>query len=78
MSTELIKAEKFNIFGNLPPVSFFGRNYLITVKATAEPISIQFAEKVNYLRNNACLRLVIDWANKEKHPDENPSKSQEI
>ena len=55
---------------------------LVTAEDTNEPMSIQFQEDVNSLRlaqrNNPCLRLILQWANAEKHPHQNPLTDLEI
>ena len=45
-------------------------------------MSIQFQEDVNSVRlaqrNHPCLRLILQWANAEKHPDQNLLKDLKI
>ena len=54
----------------------------VTAQDANEPMSIQFQEDVNLLRlaqrNDTCLRLILQWANAEKHPDQNPLRDLKI
>ena len=59
-----------------------GRINLVTAEDANELISIQFQEDVNSLRlaqrNDPCLRLILHWANAEKHQDQNPLRDLKI
>ena len=52
----------------------FGRINLVTAEDTKQPMSIQFQEDFGWLaqRNDPCLRLILQGANAEKYPDQNP------
>ena len=45
-------------------------------------MSIQLQEDLNSLglaqRSDPCLRLIVQWANAEKHPDQNPLRDLKI
>ena len=74
------------MFGSCPSANSLedalGRINLVTAEDTNEPMSIQFQEDVNSLRlaqrNDPCLRLILQWANAEKHPDQNPLRDLKI
>ena len=60
----------------------FGRINLVTAEDANEPMSIQFQEDVNSprlaQRNDPCLRLILQRANAEKNPDQNPLRDLKI
>ena len=82
ITPELTEAERQVMFGSCPSANSFedalGRINLVTAEDANEPMSIQFQEDVNSLRlaqrNDPCLRLILQWANAEKHPDQNPPR----
>ena len=86
VTPELTEAERQDIFGNCPSANSLedalGRINLVTAEDAKEPMSIQFQEDVNSFRltqnNNSCLRLILQWANSEKHPDQNPLRDLKI
>ena len=86
ITPELTEAERLDMFGSCPSANSLedalGRINLVTAEDTNEPMSIQFQEDVNSLRlaqrNDPCLRLILQWANAEKHPDQNPLRDLKI
>ena len=80
ITPELTEAERLVIFGSCPSGNTLedalGRINLVTAEAANEPISIHIPEDVNSLRlahrNGPCFRPILQWANAEKHPDQNP------
>ena len=86
ITPELTEAERLDMFGSCPSANSLedalGRINLVTAEDTNEPMSIQFQEDANSLRlaqrNDPCLRLILQWANAEKHPDQNPLRDLKI
>ena len=80
LTPELTEAEKLDMFGSCPSANSLedalGRINLVTAEDANEPMSIHFQEVVNSFRlaqrNDLCLRFIFQWANTEKHPDQNP------
>ena len=80
ITLELTEAERLVMFRSCPSANSLedalGRINLVTAEDANEPMSIQFQEDVNSFRlaqrNDTCLRLILQWANAEKHPDQNP------
>ena len=74
------------MFGSCPSANSLedalGRTNLVTAEDAYKPMSIQFQEDVKSLRlvqiNDPCLRLILQWANAEKHPDQNPARDLKI
>ena len=85
-TTELTEAERLDMFGSCPSANSLkdalGRINLVTAKDANEPMSIPFQEVVNSIRlaqrNDPCLRLIVQWANAEKHPDQSPLRDSKI
>ena len=83
---ELTEAGRLDIFGSCPSANSLedalGRNNIVTAEDANEPMSIQFQDDVNSLRlaqrNDHCLRLILQWANVEKHPDQNALRDLKI
>ena len=79
---ELTKAERLVMFGSCPSANSLedalGRINLGTAEDANAPMSIQLQEDLNSLglaqRSDPCLRLILQWANGEKHPDRNPRR----
>ena len=86
ITPELTEAERLDMFGSCPSANSLedalGRINLVTAEDTTEPMSIQFQEDVNSLRlaqrHDPCLCLILQWANAEKHPDQNPLRDLKI
>ena len=86
ITPELTENERLVMFGSCPSANSLedalGRINLVTAEDANEPMSIQFQEDVNSLRlpqkNDPCLRLILQWANTEKHPDQNPLRDLKI
>ena len=86
ITPELTEAERLVMLGSCPSANSLedalGRINLVTAEDVDEPLSIQFQEDVNSLtlahRNDPCLRLILQWANAEKHPDQNPLRDLKI
>ena len=86
ITTELTEAERLVMFGSCPSANSledaFGRINLVTAEDANDPMSIQFQEDVNSLRlarrKDPCLRLILQWANAEKHLDQNPLRDLKI
>ncbi|XP_075243882.1 SCAN domain-containing protein 3-like [Convolutriloba macropyga] len=86
ITPELTEAERLVMFGSCPSANSLedalGRINLVTAEDANEPMSIQFQEDVNSLRlaqrNDPCLRLILQWANAEKHPDQNPLRDLKV
>ena len=86
ITPELTEAERLVMFGICPSANSLedalGRINLVTAEGANEPMSIQFQEDVISLmlaqRNDPCLRLIFQWANTEKHPDQNPLRDPKI
>ena len=86
ITPELTEAERLVMFGSCPSTNSLedalGSINLVTAEDANEPMSIQFQEDVNSLRlaqiNDPCLRLILQWANAEKHPDQNPLRDLKI
>ena len=74
------------MFGSYPSANSLKdaleRINLVTTEDANEPMSIQFQKYINSLslaqRNDPCLCLILQWANAEKHPDQNPLRDFEI
>ena len=86
ITPELTEAERLVMFGSCPSANSLedalGRINLVTAEDAKESMSIQFQEDVNSIRhaqtNDPCLRLILQWANAEKHPDKNPLRDLKI
>ena len=84
ITPELTEAERQAMFGSCPSANSLedalGRINLATVGDVNEPMSIQFQEDSLRLAqgNDPCLRLILQWANAEKHPDQNPLRDLKI
>ena len=86
ITTELTEAERLVMYWNCPTANSLedalGRINLVTAEDTDERMSIQFQEDVNSIRlaqrNDPCLRPILQWANAEKHPDQNPLRDLKI
>ena len=86
ITPEPTEAERLVMFGSCPSANSLedalGIINLVTAEDANEPMSIQFQEDVTSLRlaqgSDNCLRLILQWANAEKHPDQNPLKDLQI
>ena len=86
ITPELTEAERLDMFGSCPSANSLegalGSINLVTAQDASEPMSIQFQEDVSSLslaqRNDPCLRLILQWANAEKYPDQNPLRDLKI
>ena len=86
ITPELTEASRLVMFGSCPSANSLedalGRINLVTAEDANEPMSIQFQENVNSFRlaqrNDPCLRLILQWANAEKHQDQNPLRDLKI
>ena len=86
ITPELTEAERLVMFGSCSSANSLDnalwRINLATAQDANEPISIQFQEDVNSLRlaqrNDPCFLLILQWANAEKHPDQNPLRDLKI
>ena len=83
---ELTEAERLIMFGSCPSANSMkdalGIINLVTAEDANEPMTIHFQEDANSLRlaqrTDPCLRLILQWANAEKHPDQNPLRDLKI
>ena len=83
---ELTEAKRLVMFGSCLSANSleeaFVRINSVTAQDANEPMSIQFQEEVISLRlaqqNDPCLRLILQWANAAKHPDQNPLRDLKI
>ena len=86
ITPELTEAERLDMFESCPSANSLedalGRVNSVTAEDANEPMSIYIQEDVNSVRlaqrHDPCLRLILQWANAEKHADQNPLRDLKI